>query len=180
MDEKLPELEPQVSHSFDIKIVSRKTLLKVLAPPQTHFQWNFSVSKPRSVYEISQYFFRWSIHMANNLILAISFDFKLNSNLRRFISYIIYISFIIFLKSYKKKLQIILKKIIHLAWNYWMTEKNLQIIWKKLNFLKRSFPNITSTCLQLFLITIPIDEQLYYIIFLNIFKQKPSYLDLSC
>ena len=33
VDEKLPELEPRVSHSFDIKIVSSKTLLKVLAPP---------------------------------------------------------------------------------------------------------------------------------------------------
>ena len=27
MDEKLPELEPQVSHSFVIKVVSRKKLL---------------------------------------------------------------------------------------------------------------------------------------------------------
>ena len=55
MDEKLLELEPRVSHSFDIKIVSSKTLLKVLAPPQTHFLSTFSVSKSRSVYEISQY-----------------------------------------------------------------------------------------------------------------------------
>ena len=38
VDEKLPELEPRVSHSFIIKIVSRKKLLKVLAPPQTHFR----------------------------------------------------------------------------------------------------------------------------------------------
>ena len=37
LDEKLPELEPRVSHSFDIKIVSRKKLLKVLASPQAHF-----------------------------------------------------------------------------------------------------------------------------------------------
>ena len=58
VDEKLPELKFRVSHGFDIKIVSRKTLLKVLAPPQTHFRSNFSVSKSRSVYyEISQYFF---------------------------------------------------------------------------------------------------------------------------
>ena len=38
VDEKLPELEPRVSHSLDIKMVSRKTLLKVLASPQTHFR----------------------------------------------------------------------------------------------------------------------------------------------
>ena len=90
MDEKLPELQPRVSHtcSFNIKIVSRKVLLKVLASPQTHFRSNFSVSKSCSVYEISQYFFSdlklylLSIHMANNLILAISFGFKLNSNLK--------------------------------------------------------------------------------------------------
>ena len=31
VDEKLPELELRVSHSFGIKIVSRKKLLKVLA-----------------------------------------------------------------------------------------------------------------------------------------------------
>ena len=29
MDEKLPELEPRVSHSFVIKVVSTKKLLKV-------------------------------------------------------------------------------------------------------------------------------------------------------
>ena len=33
VDKKLPELEPRVSHSLDIKIVSRKELLKVLASP---------------------------------------------------------------------------------------------------------------------------------------------------
>ena len=38
VDEKLPELELRVSHSFDIKIVSRKKLLKVLASPQAHFR----------------------------------------------------------------------------------------------------------------------------------------------
>ena len=38
VDEKLPELEPRVSHSFDIKIVSRKKLSKVLVSPQTHFR----------------------------------------------------------------------------------------------------------------------------------------------
>ena len=38
VDEKLPELEPRVSHSFAIKIVSRKKPLKVLASPQTHFR----------------------------------------------------------------------------------------------------------------------------------------------
>ena len=40
VDEKLHELEPRVSHSFDhvdIKIVWGKKLLKVLASPQTHF-----------------------------------------------------------------------------------------------------------------------------------------------
>ena len=88
VDKKLPKLEPRMSHSFDIKIVSRKKLFKVLASPQTHFGWNFSVSKSRSLYEISQYFFAnsklylWSIHMTNKLILAISFGFKLNSNLK--------------------------------------------------------------------------------------------------
>ena len=87
VDEKLPELEPRVSHSFVRKIVSRKKLLKVSVPPQTHFRWNFSVSKSHCVYEISQYFFAilklyfWSIYMAKNLILAISFGFKLNSSL---------------------------------------------------------------------------------------------------
>ena len=30
VEEKLPELEPRVSHSIDIKIVSRKKLLKVV------------------------------------------------------------------------------------------------------------------------------------------------------
>ena len=44
--EKLPELEPRVSHSFDRKIVSRKTLLKVLAPPQTHFRKIFLFQNP--------------------------------------------------------------------------------------------------------------------------------------
>ena len=40
------------------------------------------------MYEISQFFIRyfkaylWSIHMAKNLILAIPFGFKLNSNLK--------------------------------------------------------------------------------------------------
>ena len=69
VDEKLLELKPRVSDSFDIKIVSRKKLLKVLAPPQAHFRWSFSVSKSRSVYKISQIFFVslklyfWSIHM---------------------------------------------------------------------------------------------------------------------
>ena len=38
VDIKLVELEPRVSRSFDIKIVSRKKLLKVLACPQTHFR----------------------------------------------------------------------------------------------------------------------------------------------
>ena len=35
VDRKLPELELRVSHSFNIKIVSRKKLLKGLAP---HFR----------------------------------------------------------------------------------------------------------------------------------------------
>ena len=38
VDEKLPEFETRVCHSFDIKIVSRKKLLKVLASPQAHFR----------------------------------------------------------------------------------------------------------------------------------------------
>ena len=74
-----------MSHIFVIKIISRK---KFLAPPQTHFRCNFSVSKSHCVYEITQYFFRYFkallliYHIANNLILAISFGFKLNSNLK--------------------------------------------------------------------------------------------------
>ena len=36
--EKLPELEPRVSYSFAIKIVSRKKLSKVFASPQAHFR----------------------------------------------------------------------------------------------------------------------------------------------
>ena len=32
------ELEPRVSYSFDIKIVSRKNSLKVLVSPQAHFR----------------------------------------------------------------------------------------------------------------------------------------------
>ena len=38
VDEKLPQLESRVSHSFDMKIDSRKKPLKVLAPPKTHFR----------------------------------------------------------------------------------------------------------------------------------------------
>ena len=57
VDVKLPELEPRVSHSFDIKIVSREKLLKVLASPQTHSFGEFFFSKSRSLYEISQFFF---------------------------------------------------------------------------------------------------------------------------
>ena len=38
VDEKLPDLEHGVSHSFDIKIFLRKKLLKVLVSPQTHFR----------------------------------------------------------------------------------------------------------------------------------------------
>ena len=86
-ERKLPELELQMSHSFEIKIVSRKKLFKVLASPQAHFQRIFSVSKSCYIYEISQLFFAIlkfylrSIHMANNFIAVISFGFKLNSNL---------------------------------------------------------------------------------------------------
>ena len=74
-NKKLPELEPVVFHSFDIKIVSRKTLLKVLAPPQTHFRSNFSVLKSHSVYEISQYFFSLIESFTSDLsiLLAILF-----------------------------------------------------------------------------------------------------------
>ena len=57
--EKLPELEPRVSHSFVINMVSRKKLLKVLQSSQTHFWLKFFVSKSCCVYEISQYLFRY-------------------------------------------------------------------------------------------------------------------------
>ena len=90
VDKKLLELEPRVSHNFWHKnSLEKKLKLKVLASPQTHCRWNVSVSKSRSVYEISQYFFHWfkaflwSIHIASNLILATSFGFKLNNNLER-------------------------------------------------------------------------------------------------
>ena len=88
MDEKLPELEPRVFHSFVIKIVSRKKLLKVLAPPQPTsgeiflFQNLVVCIRYRNIFFaiLKPYF--WSTHMANNLILVISFGFKLNSNLK--------------------------------------------------------------------------------------------------
>ena len=38
VDKKLPELEPRVSRSFDIKLASGKKLLKVLTSPQTDFR----------------------------------------------------------------------------------------------------------------------------------------------
>ena len=38
VDEKLSKMEPRVSHSFDIKTVSRKKLLKVLASLQAYFR----------------------------------------------------------------------------------------------------------------------------------------------
>ena len=88
VDEKLPEWEPRVSHSFVIKIVSRKKLLKVLAPPQTYFRWNFVFQNLAVCMRYHNNFFAilklyfWSNHMAKNLILAISFGFKLNSNLK--------------------------------------------------------------------------------------------------
>ena len=56
VDAKLPKLEPRVSYSFDIqvKIVSRKKLLKVFMSPQTHFRSNFSFLKCHALCEISQ------------------------------------------------------------------------------------------------------------------------------
>ena len=85
VDKKLPELEPRVSHSFDIKIVSRKKLLKVSSSPLPVKFFCFKISF--CVWDITNFFrsfktFLLSIHiMANNLILVISFRFKLNSNL---------------------------------------------------------------------------------------------------
>ena len=88
VDEKVPELEPRVSHSFVIKIVLRKKLLKVLAPLKLTsgeiFQFqNLAVCMRcrNNFFAILKLYF-WSIHMANNLILSISFGFKLNSNLK--------------------------------------------------------------------------------------------------
>ena len=72
---KLPELEPRVCHSFDIRIILRKTLLKVLAPPQTHFRSNISVSKFRSVYEISQYFFSLIESFTTDLSILLTISF---------------------------------------------------------------------------------------------------------
>ena len=75
VNKKLPEMEPRVSNSFDIKIVSRRKLLKVLAPPQTHFRSNFSVSKSRSVYEISQYVFLMIESFTSDLFILLTISF---------------------------------------------------------------------------------------------------------
>ena len=86
VDEKLSKMEPRVSHSFDIKIVSRKKLLKVLASLQAYFRWNFLFQNLIiTIFNAVLKFYLWStcIHMANNLILAISCGFQLNSNLNR-------------------------------------------------------------------------------------------------
>ena len=58
VDEKLPGLEPRVSHSFDIKVVPRKKLLKVLAPLKPISGENFLFQNLVPLYEISQNFFR--------------------------------------------------------------------------------------------------------------------------
>ena len=57
-------------------------------PPQTHFWWNFCFKISLCVWDITIFFFAilklyfCYIHRANNLILAISFGFKLNSDLK--------------------------------------------------------------------------------------------------
>ena len=45
VDEKLSKMEPRVSHSFDIKTVSRKKLLKVLGVTSSLLPVKFFVSK---------------------------------------------------------------------------------------------------------------------------------------
>ena len=46
-----------MSHSFNIKnSLERKRFSKVLSSPHAHFRQNVSVSKSRSVFEISQFF----------------------------------------------------------------------------------------------------------------------------
>ena len=79
--EKLPELEPRVSHSFVINMVSRKKLLKVL---QSSFLFQNLVVCMRyhNIFFAILKLYLWSFHMANNLILAIFFGSKLNSNLK--------------------------------------------------------------------------------------------------
>ena len=88
IDEELTELEPRVSRSFDIKIVSRKKAFESF-PSNPLLVKLFCFKISFCIGDITIFFFAdlklylWSTHMANNLILAISFGFKLNSNLKR-------------------------------------------------------------------------------------------------
>ena len=56
VDEKLSELEPRKSLNIVLKIVSRKNAFKSFGVPSNSLPVKFSVSKSRSVYEISQFF----------------------------------------------------------------------------------------------------------------------------
>ena len=85
VNKKLPELESRVSHSFDIKLVSRKKAFKSFGVPSNPlpvkcfcFKISFCIWDITILFSLIQSF--TSIHIANNLILAISFGFKLNSN----------------------------------------------------------------------------------------------------
>ena len=83
VDEKLPELELRVSRSFNIKIVPRKFWrpLKPTSGEILLFQ-NLIYMRYYNLFFAILKLYLWSIHMANNLILVISFGLKLNSNLR--------------------------------------------------------------------------------------------------
>ena len=79
VDEKLPKLEPRVSHSSAIKNSLEKKFWRPLKPTSSEiflFQ-NLAVCMRyhNNFFAILELYF-WSIHMAKNLILAISFGFK--------------------------------------------------------------------------------------------------------
>ena len=73
-------------NSFDIKIISRKTFWRPLKPTSNSgeifvFQNLVLYMRYHNTFFVDLKLYLWSIHMASNLILAISFGFKLNSNL---------------------------------------------------------------------------------------------------
>ena len=82
MDKKLPELELRVSHSFDIKIVSRKSfkrLWRLFKPTSGEiflFQNLVMYMRYHNIFFAVLKLFLLSIYVANNLILANSFGFK--------------------------------------------------------------------------------------------------------
>ena len=89
VEEKLPKLEPRVSHRFVIKIVLRKKLLKFwhplkLASDEIFLFQNLVVCmRYHNIFFAILRLYFWSIHMDKNIILATSFSFKLNNNLKQ-------------------------------------------------------------------------------------------------